>query len=65
MLHGREYSKRILSVKPPNGSSVWTSDRPDQGACLAAAHVSKTSTTPGHIRPLTHDLAWPLPWIPP
>ena len=39
MLHGREYSKRILGVKPPNGSSVWTSGLPDQGVCLAAAPI--------------------------
>jgi hypothetical protein len=39
MMHGREYSKRIWDVKPPHGSSVWTSGLPDRGACLAAAPV--------------------------
>jgi hypothetical protein len=76
MLHGREYSKRIVGVKPPNGSSVWTSGLPDQGVCLAAApivahrgsqRVQDLDDTPPNLassarsRPARAPPSWPRP----
>jgi hypothetical protein len=73
MLHGREYSKRILDVNPPmgraSGPSVCPIGRSPRDRArrrsIDGANVSKTAPTPRQIWLRTHDLASPLPWIPP
>ena len=68
MLHGREYSKRILGVNPPMGRASGPSvcpigarvSRQRPWSPIEGANVSRTSTTPRQIWPITHGLTGPL-----
>src|SRR5262245_3824616 len=68
MMHGREYSKRILAVNPPMGQASGPpvcpigapASRQRPSSPLAAAPASRTATTPRQLCPMTHDLAFNL-----
>ena len=66
MLHGREYCKRILGVKPPMGRASGPPAGPI-GARVSPLLPSLCAAMPAtrQIWRRRHDLASPLPWIPP
>jgi hypothetical protein len=71
MLHGRECSTMMVRVNTPIGRApgppTGLIGRVSRGSARRAdaAHVSRTSTTPRQIWLRRHDLAAPIPWIPP